>query len=506
MARPWPKKSEWPYVAKSGRQLLRGRLLRPRKSASAAARSRRCATPARGWTTTSRQSGAAVTVCVGFCWTSTRRRPTRLRREASGRCSSSTSRSTLTRATRAASRPRPMSATSRRSAGICSASRARRSRDGTLPPTRYAVAVASVPAVRFNEPQAPRAWREQMLREGVPKPTRDQAWRVLSAALSWAAARRWWARSRPTACILATEPRVNRRRSLRAGGTGYDPAGRRRGLRVPSWALSPQAVEAIRAQMLLRVTRRREAILAHRDAMVVSLQYGLCARNQEVWGMRWASLDGEFAWVLEVLSCGRLDEWGKTEHSTQRRTAMPSLLREDLPSGERPCGPSATRPERSTSSSPAISPARARRPRPTHRRLPLQRKPGPRLGARFFTPAVEKVATAPELFARSSVPPPTRCAAAASPYACAPRTHKPSPASAAPAYDAQRPLRLRDRGPPPNGPRPADVEWRVARTEQIARSHEEDPSASIKAAGHGGRRRKSIFAWLSARKRAPRAS
>jgi hypothetical protein len=62
----------------------------------------------------------------------------------------------------------------------------------------------------------------------------------------------------------------------------------------------------------------------------VSLQYGLCARNQEIWGMRWSSLKEGFAWVLEVLSNGRLDEWGKTEHSTQRRTVIPSLLQEDL--------------------------------------------------------------------------------------------------------------------------------------------------------------------------------
>jgi hypothetical protein len=45
------------------------------------------------------------------------------------------------------------------------------------------------------------------------------------------------------------------------------------------------------------------------------------------------ALDGEFAWVLEVLSGGQLEEWGKTEHSTKRRTAMPSLLQEDR------CGP-----------------------------------------------------------------------------------------------------------------------------------------------------------------------
>lgn len=49
-----------------------------------------------------------------------------------------------------------------------------------------------------------------------------------------------------------------------------------------------------------------------------------------------------------------------------------------------------------------------------------------------------------------------------------------------------------------HGPRPADVEWRAARA-AIVRSHEEDPSASIKTPDHGGgeRRRKSLFAWLS---------
>ncbi len=34
--------------------------------------------------------------------------------------------------------------------------------------------------------------------------------------------------------------------------------------------------------------------------------------------------------MLEVLSCGALNQWGKTEHSTQRRTVIPSILREDL--------------------------------------------------------------------------------------------------------------------------------------------------------------------------------
>jgi hypothetical protein len=156
------------------------------------------------------------------------------------------------------------------------------------PPRPYAVALCSIPAVHFNQPQAPAAWREQMLREGVPKATRKQAWRVLSAALSWAASSNLVGEIQTNGCSFAPEPRGNIRRSLRSGGTGYEPGPRRHGPLVPAWALSPQAVEAIRAQMLARAVGR-ELILARRDAIIVSLQYGLCARNQEVWGMRWSS-------------------------------------------------------------------------------------------------------------------------------------------------------------------------------------------------------------------------
>ncbi len=95
---------------------------------------------------------------------------------------------------------------------------------------RYAVTVASVSAMRFNQPQAPRAWREDMLIAGVPKPTRDKAWSVLSAALSWAATSQLVPEIQTNGCSLASEQRVNRRRSMRRGGTGYAPVGRRSGL------------------------------------------------------------------------------------------------------------------------------------------------------------------------------------------------------------------------------------------------------------------------------------
>ncbi len=337
----------------------------------------------------------------------------------------------------------------------------RRPKDGTLAPKRYAVAVAAVPAVSFNGPQAPRAWREQMVREGVSKATRGHAWRVLSAALSWAVASNLVPEIEINGCGLASEPRGNRRRSLRAGGTGYTPAARRSGPLVASWALSPQAVEAIRTQMLARIDGRRK-ILAQRDAMIVSLQYGLAARNQEVWGLRWMSLAGEFAWVLEVLSCGQLDEWGKTAHSTQRRSLMPSLLREDL-ADWRAALQRAGHPARELD---FIIPgdlagAQHGTRDPAQRRLPLQRKPGPRVGRPLLHPSRHASRATPRV-----LPDPRRNALLA-----APRRHLTAPTRRRPTdrrqrvrhkpEDAQRPLRIRNRRPTPT--RTTTPRHRVAR-------------------------------------------
>jgi hypothetical protein len=66
------------------------------------------------------------------------------------------------------------------------------------------------------------------------------------------------------------------------------------------------------------------------DGKAVEEEVGVALRHQEVWGMRWMSLDEDFAWVIEVIYHGQLDEWGKTDHSAQRRTATPGILREDL--------------------------------------------------------------------------------------------------------------------------------------------------------------------------------
>jgi hypothetical protein len=382
----------------------------------------------------------------------------------------------------------------------------RRPQGGTRRAPGYAVAVASVPAVRFNEPRAPRAWREGMMKAGVPQPARDKAWAVLSAALSWAATSEMVPEVQTNGCGLANESRVKRRRSMRHGGTGYTPIRRPSGLGVASWALSPQAVEAIRAQMLLRVKGRGE-LLAQRDAIVVSLLYGLCARNQEVWGLRWASLAGEFAWVMEVLSCGQLEEWGKTEHSTKRRTVMPSLLQEDL-SAWRAALRQAGHPARDVD---FILPGDLAGTRHGIRELQtgachVSEGQAHSWGARFFTPAVERAAQRPELFPILG----------ATPYALrrggiSLRLRAEDPQTVA-SECGTSPRMLNDHYAYAiedlrrHRPRPADIEWRAARAEQTDRQpHEQQAMSTANDHDHADFGGKSVVAWLAARWRRSRA-
>jgi len=193
----------------------------------------------------------------------------------------------------------------------------------------FAVRLAALPVVLFNEPHEPRRWREEMRAAGLNKSRRGEAWKVLSAILSWAASSHLIEEVSTNGCLLATERTRSRRRSSRSGASGRGSTGRRANCQVAAWALSPQAVEAIREQMLLR-TKGRDPILALRDATVVSAQYGLAARNQEIWGLRWERLEEDFAEILQVISWGELDEYGKTNKTTERRASMPPLLWADL--------------------------------------------------------------------------------------------------------------------------------------------------------------------------------
>lgn len=197
------------------------------------------------------------------------------------------------------------------------------------PPAEYAVRFAAEPASRFNDPAAPRALREAMRHAMVGPSARAHAWRVLSAVLSWAAASELVPEIDRNGCLLAGEKLTNRRKSMR-NGNGRAGA-RRRGDEIRSWALSPLAVELIRTELLSGADARANPLLAQRDATIVSIQFGLALRNQEVYGLRWSSLaEHGRAQITQVLSWNELDDWAKTEHATGRRTKIPALLAEDL--------------------------------------------------------------------------------------------------------------------------------------------------------------------------------
>jgi hypothetical protein len=196
------------------------------------------------------------------------------------------------------------------------------------PPACYAVRFAAQPASEFNEPDAPRALREAMKHAKVGSSARSHAWRVLSAVLSWAANSELVPEVKSNGCLFANEKISNRRKSMRGAGRA---AIRRHGDEIRSWALSPMAVELIRAAMFRRAVHAANPILIHRDAIIVSLQFGLALRNQEVYGLRWFSLvDRHRAHITEVLSWNELDDHAKTERATERTARVPSLLTADL--------------------------------------------------------------------------------------------------------------------------------------------------------------------------------
>ena len=332
----------------------------------------------------------------------------------------------------------------------------------------YAVALASLPAIMFNEPAAPRKWREEMRHARVSAPTRHSAWQVLSAVLSWAARSDSVPEIQTNGCILANERAIGRRRSARRAGTGATARGRRHGAQNPSWALSPQAVEAIRAQMLKR-SKGRDPVLAERDAVIVSLQYGTGGRNQEVWGMRWMCVGDSFADIVEVTSSGALDEWGKTENSTQRRTEIPSLLHEDLLHWRevlRACGHPARDIDFVIPGDLGGSKWGVRDPRTGA--VHLSANQASKWGAKFFGPAVKLVAQTPQFadiraatqysLRRGSISVRLR--------AEDPQTVADECGTSLQMLDQHYAFAIRDLRR--FGPRPFDVEWRAARDERPA--------------------------------------
>lgn len=226
-----------------------------------------------------------------------------------------------------------------------------------IAPAKYAVTLANTPISAFNDPAAPRAWRAAMKLAKVPAPSRDRAWQVLSSALSWAADDKKVPEVQTNGCLLASEHVGSKRRSVRRGGTGHaaSASSRRpkRGARA-HWALSPMATELVRTRMQVHVVDRNP-LLALRDASMVSVQYGLACRDQELYGLRWDDVRDDHIDIHEVLSWGQLDD-GKT-FGSERRVYFPSLLSEDLGEWKTALQAAAITHGRSTSCSPATSAA-----------------------------------------------------------------------------------------------------------------------------------------------------
>jgi hypothetical protein len=196
------------------------------------------------------------------------------------------------------------------------------------PAAAYAVRFAAQPATTLNMPDAPRALREAMKHAKVGPSARAHAWRVLSAVLSWAASSELVPEIKSNGCLLANEKISNRRKSMRR--TAGHATVRRHGDEVRSWALSPMAIELLRVEML-NSQIHTTPILNQRDAIIVSLQFGLALRNQEVYGVRWLSFtDRKRAYITEVLSWNELDDRAKTERATGRAVKVPPLLNTDL--------------------------------------------------------------------------------------------------------------------------------------------------------------------------------
>jgi len=194
-------------------------------------------------------------------------------------------------------------------------------------PAAYALVFVARPAADFNKPDAPRYLREAMKIAGVGASARAHAWRVLSAVLSWAAASQLVPEITTNGCLLARE-NVGRRKSTR-GSNGRSGA-RRSGQEILSWALSPVAVELIRAEMLNGCSHEPGSLLSGRDATIMSLQFGLALRPQEIYALRWSALVGDRARPGDVLESNKISAKAKTEAASCRSARVPQTLRQDL--------------------------------------------------------------------------------------------------------------------------------------------------------------------------------
>jgi len=208
--------------------------------------------------------------------------------------------------------------------------------------------------------------------------------------------------------------------------------------------------------------------------------------------------------VLEVLSNGRLDEWGKTAHSTQRRTAIPPILLEDLAEWRQALKATG----RPVGALDFIIPGDLAAPGhgaldPRTGACHFSENQARAWGQRFFTPAVEKVAEQPEFFAILG----------ASPYSLrrggiSLRLRAEDPQTV--ASECGTSLRMLSdhyayviEDLRRNGPRPVDTEWRAARAEKAKRDATVSLSGAL-AESNAAHPRGKIRSWLDNHRRRTR--
>ena len=139
----------------------------------------------------------------------------------------------------------------------------------------------------------------QMAAARAGQATRDNARKVLSSAFSWGVE---MGRMRANG---ARSLRRNRRRSRRLSAADVRPVAHREvTARRKAWALSPEAFVALHRGAVVRRTPGRATWMPRRDAIAISLLYGLGLRPQELFGATFRQASRTRFRVAQVLTKG----------------------------------------------------------------------------------------------------------------------------------------------------------------------------------------------------------
>ncbi len=179
---------------------------------------------------------------------------------------------------------------------------------------RGGYAIGHLPVVAFETADTLKLWVQAMRKNGVSASTEAKAWKVLSSALSWAVEDDAWPLS-TNGCLTMQRRRGMSRASRRAGtgSTRQASPGKRRD-DLPSWALSPLAVERIRLVMLERFEQRSPLLGSATLRSFRCSTASACVTRRSGHSLSVMS-SCRRATVREVLSYGALDA-GKTEGAT----------------------------------------------------------------------------------------------------------------------------------------------------------------------------------------------